>query len=76
MIRKDFSIKLNDELDSMGFPMEDSERIRALSKVLEIKPFQAASILHGDCLPNADILNKISKELEINTRWLLEKSKH
>lgn len=76
MSRKDFSVNFNEELDSLGFPMDDSERIHALSKVLEIKPFQAASILHGDCIPNTDILNKISKELEINTRILLERSKH
>ena len=76
MSRKDFSFKLNEELSAMGFPVEDKERIRALSKVLHIKPFQAAGILHGDFLPTADILNKISMELEINTLWLLEKSKH
>lgn len=76
MNRKDFSIKLNEELDSMGFPMEDRERIHALSKVLKIKPFQAASILHGDCLPNLEVLNKIAIELEINAQWLFDKSKH
>jgi hypothetical protein len=76
MTKKDFSIKLNEELDMMGFPMGDHERIHALSKVLRIKPFQAACILHGDMLPNKEIINKISTELQINTQWLLDKSKH
>lgn len=76
MNRKEFSYQLNEELNAMGFPLEDQERIRALSKVLHIKPFQAAGILHGDFLPSADILNKISSELDINTLWLLDKSKH
>jgi hypothetical protein len=76
MLKKDFSFKLNEELDLLGFPTGDHDRISALSKVLGIKRFEAASILHGEVLPNNEIINKISTELQINTQWLMDKSKH
>jgi hypothetical protein len=76
MFKKDFSFKLNEELDLLGFPIEDLERISALSKVLGIKRFEAASILHGEMLPNPELMNKLTTELQINMQWLIDKTKH
>jgi hypothetical protein len=76
MLKKDFSFKLNEELDLLGFPLEDHERISALSKVLGIKRFEAASILHGEMLPNDELIDKITTELQINMQWLIDKTKH
>ncbi|HBB53677.1 MAG TPA: hypothetical protein DCZ80_07230 [Legionellales bacterium] len=76
MFKKDFSFKLNEELDLLGFPTGDLERISALSKVLGIKRFEAASILHGEMLPNAELMNKLTTELQINMQWLIDKTKH
>ena len=76
MSRKDFAINLNDELDKLGFPMTMRDRATALSKVLKIRNFQAASILQGDMLPDREIVHKIAMELEINDQWLQEKLKH
>lgn len=76
MLKKDFSFKLNEELDVLGFPLGDQERVSALSKVLKIKRFEAASLLHGEILPSKELMDKLSIELQINSQWLIDKSKH
>jgi len=70
---KKFSERLNKELDSIGVPSLQQERIDALAKLLKIPKFKAESMLNG-IIPNLESLTHLAKELEVNTDWLIGKN--
>ncbi len=71
MNSKTFLQRFNRELATLGFPEEQLERIKAVSKVFGISRHLANSlIMGGHVLPNADQLDMIARTLEICPRWL------
>lgn len=71
MYNKQFSIRLNQELDKMDFPIHSDERIDAFSKLIHVTRFKAETILNGHIPPEPAIVDKIIEELEVNRKWLL-----
>lgn len=71
MFNKQFSERLNQELDKIDFPTPLDERIEAFSKLLHISRFKAETILGGHIPSETMIIDKIAEELEINRKWLL-----
>ncbi len=73
MLNKQFSLRLNQELDKMDFPSLLDERTEAFSKLIHIPRFKAESILSGHIPPEKAILDRIAEELEVKCDWLLGK---
>lgn len=76
MTNKIFSERLNAELDNIGLPQHESERIEAFAKLIKAPRFKAESILHGQLVPNHEMMETIAKELEVSVDWLLGKTNH
>ena len=74
MSNRQFSERLNKELDEIGVPERTDERIEVFSKLIKIPRFKAEALLNGNTLPDAPLLKILSEELEINGDWLLGKS--
>lgn len=73
MPNKVFAERLNQELDNIGLPQHEPERIEAFAKLIKAPRFKAESILHGQMVPNHEILEAIALELEVSVDWLLGK---
>ncbi len=73
MLNKKFSERLNKELDSIGVPEANSERIEILSKLIKIPKFKAEALLNGLTSPDAKVLKMLADEFEVNESWLLGK---
>jgi hypothetical protein len=76
MPNKVFAERLNAELDNIGLPQHEAERIEAFAKLIKTPRFKAESILHGQLVPNSEILETIAHELEVSLDWLLGKGKN
>lgn len=74
MPNKQFSERLNKELDDMGVPETTIERIEVLAKLLKIPKFKAETLLNGNAKADDAILNTLAEELEVNVEWLLGNS--
>lgn len=72
MSDKKFSERLNKELDSIGAPSLQQERIDVLAKLLKVPKFKAESLLNG-IIPNTALLTQLASELEVNPDWLIGK---
>jgi hypothetical protein len=75
MANKIFAERLNQELDNIGLPQHDAERIEAFAKLIKAPRFKAEAILHGELIPNQEILTLIAEELEVSIDWLTGKNK-
>jgi hypothetical protein len=73
MFNKQFSDRLNQELDKMELPKPLEERIDAFSKLIHVPRFKAEIILNGHIPTEEETLNKIIDELEVSREWLLGK---
>lgn len=73
MPNKVFADRLNQELDNIGLPQHEPERIEAFSRLIKTPRFKAESILHGQLIPDHEILESIAHELEVSVDWLLGK---
>ncbi len=73
MGNKQFSERLNQELDKIDVPKPTEERIDAFSKLIKIPRFKAEAILNGQVPFDAALLAKIAQELEVNSDWLVGK---
>lgn len=67
---KHFAARLNQCLDETGAPANVRERAAILSKMLDISKQQAWSLLEGHQLPDADLLQQIATEFEVDGTWL------
>jgi transcriptional regulator with XRE-family HTH domain len=76
MHSREFSERLNHELDNIGLPLPSQERKDAFVKLIKIRPYQAEQILKGHINPQDPVLEKIANELEISVNWLLFGKKH
>lgn len=71
MTYKVFSERLNNELSAIGMPEHFPERIEIFAKVFKTPKFKAEALLNGHTLPDKDLLNLLSQELEVSSNWLL-----
>lgn len=71
MINKQFSDRLNKELDEIGVPEQCEERVRILAKLIKIPKFKAEAILNGQIKVEPLLLNQLADELEVDAEWLL-----
>lgn len=71
MSNKQFSERLNKELDEMGVPAKTDERIEVLAKLIRVPKFKAEAILNGVTKLDAPLLNLLSEELEVDVDWLV-----
>lgn len=74
MSNKQFSERLNKELDDMGVPQRNDERIEVFAKLIKVPRFKAESLLNGNTNPEAPLLDLLAEELDVNADWLLGKS--
>jgi hypothetical protein len=73
MKNKEFSERLNQELDNMDLPQQTEERVDTFAKLIKIPRFQASIILNGQIPTDTFLLQKIADELEVSVEWLLGK---
>lgn len=74
MPNRQFSERLNRELDNIGVPPETHERIAIFAKLLKIPRFKAASLLEGVYNPDEQLLKALADELEVSIDWLVGKN--
>ncbi|ARG98111.1 hypothetical protein [Legionella micdadei] len=74
MPNKQFADRLNKELDNIGVPARNDERIEVFSKLLKIPRFKAEAFINGITLPDQTLLTRIANEFEVNPDWLVGKS--
>lgn len=65
-----FAERLNQGLDEIGVPTLLSERIDVFAKLIDVPRFKAEAILNGRFVIDDDLLQRISKELEVSPDWL------
>ena len=73
MTNKIVADRLNQGLDEIGLPSNQSERIEAFSKLLHVPRFKAETILTGHMPVDDALLAMIAHELEVESSWLLGK---
>lgn len=73
MLNKRFSERLNRELDNIGAPEANAERIEVLSKLVKIPKFKAEELLNGATNPDAALLDALAQEFEVSPAWLVGK---
>ena len=71
MTNREFSVRLNKELSDIGIPEKMEERIDVFSKMFKTPKYRSQEILNGNLLPDTLLLQKLAKELEVSTDWLL-----
>lgn len=74
MNNKQFSERLNKELDEIGLPEQLDERLIAFSKWIKLPRFKAEALLNGNMTPEPPVLELLAKEFEVSTDWLLGKT--
>ncbi len=70
-IARQFAERLNHALDNLDIPTPSRERAVILSKMVGITKQQAWSLLEGHVKPDAELLQQLADELEVETEWLL-----
>lgn len=73
MSNKVFKERLNKELDAIGMPAKEDERVESFSKLVKIPKFKAQAFLNGITVPDGDVLTAIAQELEVSPDWLIGK---
>jgi hypothetical protein len=76
MPNKQFSERLNKELDTIGLPPQQDERVVVFAKLLKVPRFKAEALLNGLMTPDTQLLDLLAEELEVNGEWLVGKSEH
>ncbi|MFY7698159.1 MAG: hypothetical protein ACOVQX_05040 [Legionella sp.] len=74
MSNKQFSERLNKELDEIGVPQRSDERIVVFSKLIKLPKFKAEAILTGNVVLEPQLLSLLANELEVSEDWLVGKS--
>ncbi len=76
MSNKLFSERLNNELDIIGVPSRNEQRIDAFAKLVKIPRFKAECLLTGKTMPESTLLSVLAQELEVSVAWLTGESDH
>ena len=71
MSTKQFSERLNKELDELGVPELHADRVAVFAKLMHIPKLKAEFVLDGKALPDQTLLDTIASELEIDPKWLM-----
>ena len=74
MSNRQFSERLNKELDSIGVPERSDERVEVFAKLIKVPRFKAEAILNGSFVIDGPLLELLAQELEVNADWLIGKS--
>lgn len=74
MSNRRFSERLNKELDNIGVPERNDERVEVFAKLIKVPRFKAEAILNGTTIIDAPLLDLLAEELEVNADWLIGKS--
>ncbi len=74
MSNKQFSERLNKELDEIGVPQRTDERIDVFAKLIKVHRFKAEALLNGQTNPDTPLLDWLAEELEVSADWLAGKS--
>ncbi|STX28124.1 Uncharacterised protein [Legionella beliardensis] len=74
MANKQFADRLNKELDNIGVPLLNNERVEVFAKLLKVPKFKAEAFLNGAAIPDSNLLAILADELEVSADWLLGKS--
>lgn len=72
-MNRNFTLRINKELNEAGFPTDLRERTRAFAKAFHVSRHTANQILNGTSIPNPELLELIAKEFEVTQDWLLGK---
>lgn len=75
MNKKQFSERLNKELDNIGVPTKYDDRVKAVAKIFHINQVRAKNILEGHYLKEENLLHHIADELDISVDLLVPKEK-
>ncbi len=67
------SQRLHRELDKIGVPHQQDERVAAVSRLLRLKTFATRSLLYSRVVPPKDVLARAASELEVDPEWLVGK---
>jgi plasmid maintenance system antidote protein VapI len=74
MSNKQFSERLNKELDEIGVPERSDARVEVFAKLIKVPKFKAEAILNGNTIIETPLLNILAEELEVSAEWLLGKT--
>ena len=74
MSNKQFSERLNKELDEIGVPQRNDERVEVFAKLIKVPRFKAEALLNGNTNPELPLITLLAEELEVSADWLLGKS--
>lgn len=69
MKSKVFAQRLHQQLDEIGVPTAEMERIKAVSKMFKLHEAKVEQILLGH-IPDEKILLLLANEFEVSTQWL------
>lgn len=69
MKSKIFVERLNQQLDDIGVPTPETERIKAVSKMFKLHDAKVEQMLLGH-IPELKILQTLAQEFEVATEWL------
>lgn len=68
--QKRFAERFNKELDALGMPEHQQERLGLVVKMFHIQRHKAHAFLNGDSLPDPALLEYIAGVFEVNPEWL------
>lgn len=74
MSNKRFSERLNRELDEIGVPPQQKERVAILAKLVNATPYKAQDILNGNIASTSPYIQILADEFEVSSEWLWGKS--
>lgn len=74
MVNKQFSERLNKELDDIGVPQRSDERVEVFAKLIKVPRFKAEAILNGNISLDTPLLELLAEEFEVSADWLIGKS--
>ena len=74
-IAKHFAARLNKILDDLGMPVPPRERALSLSKMLDIPKHQAWGLIDGHIIPDAELVERLATELDVDAESLVEEKK-
>lgn len=74
MSNKVFAERLNAELDEIGMPQRNDERVETFAKFIDLPKFKAQAMLNGTNIPDEQVLSFLARQLEVSVSWLLGKA--
>jgi hypothetical protein len=73
-MNKQFAERVNRELDEIGVPPRNDERVEIFAKLLKLPRFKAEALLSGNLPLDDKILHLLAREFEVSAEWLAGRS--